>query len=407
MVRNYRVRGLIALVSVICLGACEAAKSANPTAPSVAGPIPGVAITAPKPLEPGAGVQLTAQADPFTLLIENPGSSGQRPLWLQLDMAADAGFQKVVHQADKITPGPNGRTAYKLPEALGAGYTYFWRSRAADGANTGPYSAVSSFSVVNPVVIDPPVAIEPNGNLTTNKPQFRARNSAISGTSGVVYRFQVSTSADMSPAMATVTVTPGPDGHTTMSLGELPYNTTLHWRVHGTDGTTQSGNSQTLSFRTPAPPPPPPPAPTPGGPSLGVPLGHGGRAADPPAGSSLPLPDMSGVVRSVANANPGALQSSCQDHGGNWQFMDRVVDTLRTFDSRWGYNGKRGNANDPSKDVVAYHKGPGADQGSTDVYIIDIINGHCGATPSAGWNDVTAVTQNSGTIGRWISRGRF
>jgi hypothetical protein len=113
------------------------------------------------------------------------------------------------------------------------------------------------------------------------------------------------------------------------------------------------------------------------------------------------------VVRAVAQANPGLLANSCQEHGGSWQFMDLVVDTLRTYDTRWGYNGKRGNANDPSMDVVDYHYGAGASQGSTQVYIIDIIGGHCGPTPSPIWNDVTAVTVNSGTIGRWISRGRF
>ena len=87
--------------------------------------------------------------------------------------------------------------------------------------------------------------------------------------------------------------------------------------------------------------------------------------------------------------------------------MDQVVDTLRTYDTRWGYNGKRGNANDPSKDVVDYHYGAGPDEGTTEVYIIDIIGGHCGATPSPIWNDVTDVTLQSGTIGRWTSRGRF
>ena len=87
--------------------------------------------------------------------------------------------------------------------------------------------------------------------------------------------------------------------------------------------------------------------------------------------------------------------------------MDQVVDTLRTYDTRWGYNGKRGNVNDPSKDVIAYHYGPGPDQNSTDVYIIDIIGGHCGGSPSPIWNDVTAITIQSGTIGRWTSRGRF
>ena len=69
MARLYPVRGLIALVAMLGLVACEAAKSANPTAPSVAGPIPGVAITAPKPLEPVAGSTLYFTSEPPTLLI--------------------------------------------------------------------------------------------------------------------------------------------------------------------------------------------------------------------------------------------------------------------------------------------------------------------------------------------------
>lgn len=402
--RFYPNRGLTALVAIVCLAGCEAAKSANPTAPTVAGPIPGVSITAPKPLEPGEGATLVAQSDPYTLLIENPGTSGQRAIWLQLEIAADANFQQIVHQADRIEPGPNGRTAYRLPEPLGAGFTYYWRSRAADGANTGPYSAVSNFTVVVPVVIESPVAIEPSGDLTTNKPTFKARNGAISGTTGVVYRFEVSNNAQMSPAMAVVTVAPGGDGNTTMSLGELPYNTVLYWRVYGTDGSKQSNYSQTMSFKTG----PPPAAPPGGGGGVpgGVPKGPGGRAADP-AGGRLPLPNMFHIVQAVANANPGALQNSCQDHGGSWQFMDSLVDTLRTYDTRWGYNGKRGNSNDPSKDVVDYHYGGGPDEGSTDVYIIDVIVGHCGSNPGPNWGDVTDVTVNSGTIGRWTSRGRF
>lgn len=406
MSRFYPYRWLSALLAIVCLAGCEFAESANPTAPTVAGPIPGVSITAPKPLEPGAGATLVASSDPYTLLIENPGSSGQRAIWLQLEMAADSNFQQIVHQADRIEPGPNGRTAYRLPEPLGAGFTYYWRTRAADGANTGPYSAVSNFTVVVPVVIEAPVAVEPSGNLTTNKPTFKARNGAISGTTGVVYRFEVSNNAEMSPAMAVVTASPGGDGNTSMTLGELPYNTVLYWRVYGTDGTKQSGHSQTLAFRTSPPPVVVPPPGGGGGVPGGVPKGNGGRAADP-SGGRLPLPNMSHIVAAVAQANPGALQNSCQDQGGSWQFMDQVVDTLRTYDTRWGYNGKRGNANDPSKDVVDYHYGGGPDQNSTDVYIIDVVGGHCGATPSPSWGDVTDVTINSGTIGRWISRGRF
>ena len=33
-------------------------------------------------------------------------------------------------------------------------------------------------------------------------------------------------------------------------------------------------------------------------------------------------------------------------------------------------------------------------------FIFDLIGGHCGSTPSVIWNDVTAVTFDSGTVGR-------
>lgn len=399
--RNYPFRGLSALVAITCLVGCESAKSANPTAPSVAGPIPGVNITAPRALEPYAGSTLVFDGEPQTLLIENAGTSGARTIWLQIEVGIDTNFSQVVHQADQIALGSNGRTSYRLPAPLGAGYTYYWRSRAVDGANTGPYSPVSSFSVVPPVVIDAPAAIAPSGKLTTNKPEFKVTNGAISGTSGVVYRFEVSQAGDFSSMIAVVTATPNGSGSTTMTLGELPYKTTYYWRVKGTDGTKESPYSNTQSFTTADPPAVPPPGG--GGVPTGVPTGPGGRGPD-----NGPLPSYgAGVVQAVARANPGALANSCQEHGGSWQFMDQVVDTLRTYDTRWGYNGKRGDANNPSMDVVDYHYGPGPDANSTAVYIIDVINGHCGNTPSAGWNDVTQITLSSGTIGRWISRGRF
>jgi hypothetical protein len=407
MARLYPTRGLTALVSILCLGACEAAKSANPTAPSVAGPIPGVTITAPRPLEPHAGETLTFSSEPPTLLIENAGTSGVRTLWLQLDVSTDASFSHMVHQADQITLGPAGRTTYRLPEPLGAGYTYYWRSRAADGANTGPFSAASSFNVVPPVVIDTPMPTEPSGNITNNRPNFIVRNAAISGTTGVVYRFEIATNAEMTNLIGVLTVPPGNNGHTQVAVGDLPHNTTFYWRVWGTDGSKESPKSHVMSFKTPAPPAPVPAPGGGGGVPVGVPAGPGGRTPDP-QGGRLPLPGYGyGVVQAVARANPGLLSNSCQSHGGSWAFLDAVVDTLRTYDTRWGYNAKRGNVNDPSHDVVTYHHGPGPDSGSTAVYIIDVIGGHCGSNPSPAWIDVTDATYNGGTIGRWISRGRF
>jgi hypothetical protein len=403
----------IAVFAALASTACETRKSANPLSPDIAGPIPGVSITAPKPLEPGAGQQLTADGNPQTLLIENAGTTGQRELFLELQVAADGNFQQVVHHAERITPGPNGRTSYRLPEPLGPGHTYHWRARAADGANVGPYSAASHFSVMEAVRIDTPTPLEPIGEIKTNRPNFVVRNGAVNGPAGnIVYRIEVGTSANQPPA-AVLTATPGSGGTTSINLGDLPYATTLFWRVYATDGTHQSAYSSIVSFRTPAAPsggPAPTPLPAPGGGGGGggpLPGGGGGRTPDPGPGQRLPLPNMFHVVQQVADARPDLLRNSCQEHGGSWAFLDLVVDTLRTYDTRWGYNWKRGNVGDPSMDVIDYHYGSGPDEGSTNVYIIDIIGGHCGPSPNPVWNDVTDVTRSQGTIGRWTSRGRF
>ena len=132
------------------------------------------------------------------------------------------------------------------------------------------------------------------------------------------------------------------------------------------------------------------------------------RAADPPPGGRLPFPAWgAAIVVRVAAQRPDLLRRSCQDDGGTWEFLDLVVDTLRVEDSRFGYNCKRGNCNDPSKDIVDYHWGRGPDEGSSEVYIIDTLLSHCGANPAPTWIDQTGITLSSGTIGRWTSRGRF
>ena len=396
------------VVLALTSAACETGKSANPLSPDIAGPLPGVEITAPKTLEPANGQQVLANGAPQSLLIENAGSNGPRALFLQLEVATDATFQQRLHHADRVTPGPNGRTVYQLPEPLGPGHTYFWRARAADGANSGPYSPAAHFAVVEPVIIQPPTPVEPLGTISTNRPNFVVRNGAVTGPAGdLVYRFEIGTSAS-GPAAAVVTATPGAGGTTTITLGDLPFDRTLFWRVWASNGSIDS-ISGIVSFRTPPPPPPPPTTGGGGGGGGGggIPGGSGGRTPDPPPGQRLPMPNMSHVVAQVAAVRPDLLRNSCQEHGGSWGFMDALVDTLRTYDTRWGYNWKRGHVGDPSLDVVDYHWGAGPSEGSTQVYIIDVIGGHCGSNPQPSWGDVTDVTYSNGGVGRWTGRRRF
>ena len=121
MSRLYPVRGLSAFVALLLLAGCESVKSANPTAPSVAGPIPGVNITAPRALEPFAGQTLVFTGQPPTLLIENAGTNGPRAISLEIDVATDASFTQLVHHNENVPLGDGGRTLYRLPAPLAAG----------------------------------------------------------------------------------------------------------------------------------------------------------------------------------------------------------------------------------------------------------------------------------------------
>ena len=170
---------------------------------------------------------------------------------------------------------------------------------------------------------------------------------------------------------------------------QLKYDTVYSWRVRAELSDAYGSWSPTWTFRTPA-----------------APVSGARRPPDPAPGTRLPLPNRAAVVNAAFRDRPDLVRRSCQSHGGTWEFADYLVDKLREEDNRWGYNWKRGNVGDPSEDIVDYHWGAGPSEGSTQVYIIDFMLGHCGS-PAPAWIDQTGATASSGTIGRWTGRGRF
>lgn len=136
------------------------------------------------------------------------------------------------------------------------------------------------------------------------------------------------------------------------------------------------------------------------------------RTPDPAAGQKLPLPDVSAFVREASAKCPSLVPQSCPNGlkyvNNPWQ--DCVIDQLRTLDTRWGYNAKptRTSADNgglpvvAAGDEIAYHYGAGPDEGSTDVHLVDILVGHCGASPSLGWRVFTGEEP-----GRWTGAKRF
>lgn len=57
-----------------------------------------------------------------------------------------------------------------------------------------------------------------------------------------------------------------------------------------------------------------------------------------------------------------------------------------------------------SQDVVTYYYAPGDPfEESFDVYVVDVIGGHCGPSPSPAWIDVTVL---GSTGAMWTLAGR-
>ena len=173
-------------VLIVTVG-CAASKSANPLAPTVAGPIPGVAITAPRPIEPNS-TKVAVDKQPVTLMLENASTSGPRPLSYVFEVAADVDFANKVFVREGIAPGDGGRTALRLPDPLAAGRTYYWRGRAQDGANVGPFSDRANFEVFVPIVIDQPIPLSPVNNVRvdTLHPTFTFANAHHTGPVGPI-----------------------------------------------------------------------------------------------------------------------------------------------------------------------------------------------------------------------------
>ena len=196
MSRSTHVRLTILLLPVLILAACAQEKSSNPTSPSVAGPIAGVTISAPKLLQPASGTQVSFEQQPITLMVGNSTSTGVRPLTYVFEIASDSAFSSKVFTQTGVAAGSSGQTSFRLPQPLSADRTYFWRAHAEDGANTGDYAAPASFKVFTPVVINPPTPTAPadGATLATLQPKFTVTNSTHTGpVTQISYVLEVAT----------------------------------------------------------------------------------------------------------------------------------------------------------------------------------------------------------------------
>jgi len=256
-----------AFLLLVALSACSFEKTEHPLSPTVAGPIPGVAITAPRTLAPADNEPIAVNRQPVTLSLENAESSGVRPLTYSFEVATDVNFTNRVFARENIQPGDDNRTNVQLPDALATGRTYYWRAKAQDGANAGPYSSWAFFRVYTPIVIGAPVLVAPVNNVRVAdlRPSFVIANAPRSGPAGPIsYVVEVSETMAFGQKVA-VWIIQEQAGQTALTTpGELAPNHQYFWRALAYDPTTTGQYSEIQAFQTPQGTPTGP-NPTPGG----------------------------------------------------------------------------------------------------------------------------------------------
>lgn len=330
----------------IAAGACEHSKTSNPLSPLIAGPIEGVTITVPVLLEPEPGRKFKPDQQPLTLLIENPESNSPRPFHLRIEMATDAQLTGTVVAREGLEPGPNGRTSFRLPDALPAGRIYYWRVRAEDGANSSNYSTTRSFEVLEPVVIGAPRPTSPvaGARVASRQPDLVVANATVSGPHlPLKYFFEVATDAAFGTRVAFEERSPGALETTLTMPHTLPFDTLHYWRVRVSDSEVTGAWSATESFRTPLAPTAPPP-------------GGGGTPGTP---GNCALSDGNAIVQCIAAKYPSYLAAGVSLHQRetNMAFLrDRVIEAGICGGLDLAWNLKRG-VGPHSIDALAWRVG--------------------------------------------------
>ena len=138
---------------------------------------------------------------------------------------------------------------------------------------------------------------------------------------------------------------------------------------------------------------------------------NSGREADPDPGTILGLPDIQALIFRLGAEIPPTEATTCPTgrkyEPNPWQ--NQIVDRLRTYSTRFGYNAKptrtavdnNGFPVIAAGDEIAYFRGSGTGEGSSNVYAIDILFNHCGGSPGMTYRDIFPEPAI------WTGAGRF
>jgi len=343
MFRHRPALAALCATSIIAIAGCEAQKSSTPLSPSVAGPIAGVNITAPKLVDPAQGFKYKESQQPIKLIIENAISNGVRPVTYIFEVATDSNFTSKVYARSGVPPGDNNRTSVQI-DRLDLGRAYYWRAKADDGANESAFSS-SQFEVLPKPVLNAPGLVSPinNERVGSRRPTLTVNNSDHNAAIGALtYEFQIATDQAFAKVVASGTSGEG-SGQTTFAPGaDLASDLVHYWRARAGDGETTGPWAGAQAFRTPAASPSPGPSPGPG---------NGGSCASNNGDA---------IVRCVGAAYPDKVAAgvSLDQRIANMEFLrDRIIEAGICGGLDLAWNKKRGTG-PHSTDALAWrHNG--------------------------------------------------
>jgi hypothetical protein len=269
--------------------------------------------------------------------------------------------------------------ATSLPAAGPAG-TYFVRVVGADATGRGPAS--------NEVV----VTLGAGGGCTVPTAPFNLR-AIVRGAEAFIF-WRGSATGGVTGYTLQVGGAPGqtfqqfPVGGTTVNATQSSGSFFLRVVANSACGASTPSNEIQVSFP-----------------------GNTGRVADPDPGTVLGMPDVAALVSRLFSQNAGSLNQSCPNgrkyENNPWQ--DKMVDGLRQYDTRFGYNAKptrtaadnNGFPVTAAGDEMTFFAGAGNAQGSPNVYAFDILFNHCGDTPGPEFRNISPEPAI------WTGAGRF
>jgi hypothetical protein len=187
-----------------------------------------------------------------TLVVTNAVDYQGDPLTYRFEVYADPALSNLVAQVPAIASGP-ATTAWTVDTDLPNNAQYWWRCRATDGTNTGPWMATATFFVneTNRPPVAPVIAGPPPGLILTNLDVlllwYPSAGDPDEGDHVVSYHIQV---AD-NPAFAlpvinatnipAIELPPGTNWVLSLPLNSLPgaqnlvWRTLYHWRISAQD----------------------------------------------------------------------------------------------------------------------------------------------------------------------------